>query len=85
METSTGSAPRSWRIDAFTAVAGGGNPAAVCPLEGWLSDEVMQEIARVNALSETAFLVAGPAPGPTIRGWPTSICAGLWGQVHFDD
>ena len=36
-----------------------GNPAAVCPLTAWLSDEVMQKIAAENNLSETAFLVGG--------------------------
>lgn len=56
-----GSAPRSWRVNAFTRDAGGGNPAAVCPLEAWLADAEMQEIARVNGLSETAFFVARPA------------------------
>src|SRR5437773_2176341 len=35
-----------------------GNPAAVCPLEAWLPDDVMQAIAAENNLSETAFFVA---------------------------
>lgn len=34
-----------------------GNPAAVCPLEHWLDERVMQLIARENNLSETAFIV----------------------------
>ena len=34
-----------------------GNPAAVCPLESWLSDDLMQSIAFENNLSETAFFV----------------------------
>src|SRR5205814_4147751 len=34
-----------------------GNPAAVCPLEEWLPDDVMQAIAAENNLSETAFFV----------------------------
>jgi PhzF family phenazine biosynthesis protein len=46
-----------WQVDAFTARPFGGNPAAVCPLEQWLSDEVMQAIAAENNLSETAFFV----------------------------
>ncbi len=44
-------------IDAFTQQVFGGNPAGVCPLEDWLSDEAMQLIARENNLSETAFFV----------------------------
>lgn len=48
---------RLYQIDAFTARVFGGNPAAVCPLDAWLDDEVMQAIAAENNLSETAFFV----------------------------
>ncbi len=44
-------------IDAFTDKVFKGNPAAVCVLPEWLSDELMQNIARENNLSETAFTV----------------------------
>ncbi len=43
--------------DAFTHQLFGGNPAAVCPLESWLPDELMQQIAAENNLSETVFFV----------------------------
>jgi len=46
-----------YQIDAFTDRLFGGNPAAVCPLERWLPDAVMQAIAAENNLSETAFFV----------------------------
>ena len=46
-----------YQIDAFTGSVFSGNPAAVCPLEEWLDDSVMQEIAQENNLSETAFFV----------------------------
>jgi PhzF family phenazine biosynthesis protein len=46
-----------YQIDAFTDHVFGGNPAAVCPLESWLPDELMQHIAMENNLSETAFFV----------------------------
>ena len=46
-----------FQVDAFTGEAFSGNPAAVCPLESWLPEEVMQAIAVENNLSETAFLV----------------------------
>jgi PhzF family phenazine biosynthesis protein len=46
-----------FQVDAFTNQAFGGNPAAVCPLDYWLSDEDMQAIAQENNLSETAFIV----------------------------
>ncbi len=44
-----------FQIDAFSARPFGGNPAAVCPLEEWLPDPLMQSIAAENALSETAL------------------------------
>ena len=46
-----------YQIDAFATRAFEGNPAAVCPLDSWLSDELMLSIAAENNLSETAFFV----------------------------
>ncbi|MCP5052654.1 MAG: PhzF family phenazine biosynthesis protein, partial [bacterium] len=46
-----------YQIDAFTGNVFGGNPAAVCPLDNWIPDSVMQAIAEENNLSETAFFV----------------------------
>ncbi|MBN1634306.1 MAG: PhzF family phenazine biosynthesis protein [Ignavibacteria bacterium] len=46
-----------FQVDAFTDKIFSGNPAAVCPLDKWLSDELMQNIAKENNLSETAFFV----------------------------
>ena len=46
-----------YQIDAFTNQIFGGNPAAVCPLQEWLPEEIMQKIACENNLSETAFIV----------------------------
>ena len=46
-----------YQVDAFTSKVFGGNPAAVCPLEEWISDNLMQKIAQENNLSETAFFV----------------------------
>jgi PhzF family phenazine biosynthesis protein len=46
-----------YQVDAFTDQAFKGNPAAVCPLDDWLADELMQQIAMENNLSETAFFV----------------------------
>ena len=48
---------RQYQVDAFTNRLFGGNPAAVCPLDAWLSDELLQAIATENNLSETAFFV----------------------------
>jgi PhzF family phenazine biosynthesis protein len=46
-----------YQVDAFTDKLFGGNPAAVIPLQDWLSDQLMQKIAMENNLSETAFFV----------------------------
>lgn len=46
-----------YQADAFTNQLFKGNPAAVVPLEEWLSDEQMQQVAAENNLSETAFFV----------------------------
>jgi len=46
-----------YQIDAFANKVFEGNPAAICPLSTWLSDDLMQAIAAENNLSETAFFV----------------------------
>jgi PhzF family phenazine biosynthesis protein len=46
-----------YQIDAFTDRAFAGNPAAVMPLQAWLPDDLMQQIAAENNLAETAFFV----------------------------
>lgn len=44
-------------VDAFAKKLFSGNPAAICPLDSWLAEETMQNIAMENNLSETAFIV----------------------------
>jgi len=39
-----------YQVDAFTDELFAGNPAAVVPLDSWLQDELMQEIAAENNL-----------------------------------
>ena len=46
-----------YQADAFTGKLFGGNPAAVCPLQHWLPENIMQQLAEENNLSETAFFV----------------------------
>lgn len=46
-----------YQVDAFADRLFSGNPAAVCPLDHWLSDELMLNIAAENNLAETAFYV----------------------------
>ncbi len=45
-----------YQVDAFTDQLFSGNPAAISPLDYWLSDEQLQNIAAENNLSETAFI-----------------------------
>ena len=44
-----------FQVDAFTDQLFQGNPAAVCIVDEWLSDELMLNIAKENNLAETAF------------------------------
>lgn len=46
-----------YQIDAFTDKTFGGNPACVVPLDQWLSDDILLNIAKENAVAETAFFV----------------------------
>ena len=57
-------------VDAFVGEGLAGNPAAVCPRGDWLADDVMQEIAREMALSETAFY-APKGDGSYLLRWFT--------------
>ena len=44
-----------FQIDAFADECFKGNPAAICPLDEWISYDLMQKIACENNLSETAY------------------------------
>jgi PhzF family phenazine biosynthesis protein len=65
-----------YQIDAFTDKLFSGNPAAVVPLDYWIDDQLMQNIAMENNLSETAFIcpsfgaseVSPPAGGGDLEG-----------------
>lgn len=46
-----------YQVDAFAENVFQGNPAAIIPLEDWLDDKLMQQIALENNLSETAYIV----------------------------
>jgi PhzF family phenazine biosynthesis protein len=83
-----------YQVDAFTSTAFNGNPAAIVPLDAWLSDETMQAIAAENNLAETAFFVPNDAGfdlkwfTPTVEmdlcGHATLASAFvLWDQLGF--
>jgi len=45
---------KQYQVDAFASRAFEGNLAAVCPLESWLDEGLMQSIAEENNPSEVA-------------------------------
>jgi PhzF family phenazine biosynthesis protein len=59
-----------FQVDAFSSNVFGGNPAAICILENWLDNSVLQKIAAENNLSETAFIVP-ESPGNYELKWFT--------------
>ncbi len=69
-----------YQIDAFAEKIFTGNPAAVCPLENWLPDELMQKIAMENNLAETAFYVP-TADGFFIRWFTPTVEVDLCGHA----
>lgn len=69
-----------YQVDAFTTQLFGGNPAAVVPLESWLTDEVMQKIAMENNLAETAFIVR-ESEGYRIRWFTPAVEVDLCGHA----
>ena len=60
------------QVAAFAEGPFQGNPAAVCPLQNWLPDQLMQAIAAENNLSETAFYVG--CEGRYDLRWFTPTC-----------
>jgi PhzF family phenazine biosynthesis protein len=52
-----GNGYKIYQVDAFTDKLFSGNPAAVCILDTWMDNKLMQSIGSENNLSETAFAV----------------------------
>jgi PhzF family phenazine biosynthesis protein len=69
-----------YQVDAFTSHLFGGNPAAVCILDSWLSAEAMQNIAAENNLSETAFIVCRDS-GYDLRWFTPTVEVDLCGHA----
>ena len=69
-----------FQIDAFADAVFRGNPAAVCPLDDWLADDLMQAIAAENNLSETAFFVPR-ADGYDLRWFTPTVEVDLCGHA----
>ncbi len=60
-----------WQVDAFADQPFTGNPAAVCILESFPSDEWMQSLAAEMNLSETSFIVPTGEPNRFHLRWFT--------------
>ncbi|UQI41449.1 PhzF family phenazine biosynthesis protein [Vreelandella venusta] len=69
-----------YQVDAFASKPFEGNPAAVCPLEAWLDDTLLQAIATENNLSETAFFVPTES-GYHLRWFTPSVEVDLCGHA----
>jgi len=69
-----------FQVDAFTDRVFAGNPAAVCPLDHWLPETVMQQIAMENNQAETAFFV-GKGPRFDIRWFTPAVEVDLCGHA----
>jgi len=70
-----------YQVDAFSSRVFGGNPAAVCLLQSWLEDEILQAIAAENNLSETAFLVPKGSSRYALRWFTPSVEVDLCGHA----
>lgn len=68
-------------VNAFAKGPFTGNPAAVCPLEIWLSTEQMQIIAMQNNLSETVFFAPTGDNSYHIRWFTPKIEVDLCGHA----
>jgi len=70
-----------YHVDAFSSVPFAGNPAAVCPLNAWLPDGILQAIAAEHNLSETAFYVLRGGGQYDLRWFTPSVEVDLCGHA----
>jgi PhzF family phenazine biosynthesis protein len=71
------------QVDAFADRPFAGNPAAVMPLESWLDDATLQQIAAENNLAETAFLLpdASAAADYELRWFTPAVEVAMCGHA----
>ncbi len=70
-----------WTVDAFTNEPFKGNPAAVCVLDHFLDDDLMQKIAAEVNLSETVFVAPKQSPHYNIRWFTPTTEVNLCGHA----
>ena len=73
---------RQYVVDAFTDQVFHGNQAAVCVMDQWIPEELMQNITRENNFSETAFAVKEGGICQNFTGKQQSLTAKT-GKEHF--
>lgn len=69
-----------YQADAFTDKVFSGNPAAVCPLNEWIADDLMQSIAAETNLADTTFYVPN-GNGFDIRWFTPKVEVALCGHA----
>ena len=69
-----------YQIDAFAEKIFQGNSAAIFPLDEWLPDDVLQNIAQENNLSETAYFIK-EGDGYRIRWFTPTVEVDLCGHA----
>jgi PhzF family phenazine biosynthesis protein len=69
-----------YQVNAFTHRPFCGNPAAICPLQRWLPDAILQAIAAENNLSETAYYIP-QADGYELRWFTPAVEVDLCGHA----
>jgi len=70
-----------YQIDAFASRVFAGNPAAVCPLDAWLPDDVLQAVAEENNLAETAYLLTRDDGDYDLRWFTPTVEVDLCGHA----
>lgn len=70
-----------YQVDAFSQAVFAGNPAAVCVLDSWLEDSIMQGIAAENNLAETAFMVQKSRGSYDLRWFTPEVEIDLCGHA----
>jgi len=69
-----------FQVDAFCKDLFSGNPAAVCPLDSWPEDGLLQNIAAENNLAETAYYVP-EGDGFRLRWFTPAVEVNLCGHA----
>jgi PhzF family phenazine biosynthesis protein len=69
-----------YQVDAFTSRPFSGNPAAICPLQQWLPDAILQSIAAENNLAETAYYIPN-TDGYELRWFTPTVEVDLCGHA----